>query len=207
MIEYGPIIEKLLAGDFICDTTDQHNFHKLQQDDIFSAVNDYLKPLNRRVACNDDKTVFFLSYVHIDESARKHIQHSFTQTMQALLPMLEFMQLVQEAAGQDGALDQGDTIKLHEFSLKIEDNQSLKVRLAQLASTTLFRSHSDSIEQQIKLLFKRVKELGFLYQPHSDRQIYYVTGKIEHLIELVRFIKDQENIEFEEPEPTQGDLL
>jgi hypothetical protein len=34
-----------------------------------------------------------------------------------------------------------------------------------------------------------------------------VTGKIEHLIELVRFIKDQENIEFEEPEPTQGDLL
>jgi hypothetical protein len=60
---------------------------------------------------------------------------------------------------------------------------------------------------QIKQVFKRIKELGYLHQPHKDRLFYRVTGKIEQLIELVRFIKDEENLPIDDETPEQEALF
>jgi len=126
--------------------------------------------------------------------------------MQSLLPLLEWMQLVQEALGRDGALTAGDTIKLQEFVLKTEDNQSLRQRLAALASDRFFNSQSDALDSQIKQVFRRLKEKGYLLQPHSERQYYIVTSKIDYLIELIRFIRDEEHLPVDDT-PTQEPLL
>lgn len=203
MIEHGPLLERMLAGEYICAVTDEHSFHKLQKDNLRDDLNHFLRPLNRRVAQSEDGSVFFLAYCDIDQSVRTQLAQQFSMTVQSLLPMLEWMQLVQEALGRDGALTAGDTIKLQEFALKVEDNQSLRQRLAQLASDKHFKSTSDQSDLQIKQVFKRIKELGYLHQPHKDRLYYIVTGKVEQLIELVRFIKDEENLPLDEDKPEQ----
>jgi hypothetical protein len=203
MIEHGPLLERLLEGEFICSITDEHNFHKLQNDELVEDFNHFLRPLNRRVAKNDDGSVYFLAYCDLTQDARQHINHQFANTVQSLLPMLEWMQLVQEALGRDGALSAGDTIKLQDFESKVVDNQSLIQRLSQLANDKVFKSTSDKPDMQIKQVFKRIKELGYLYQPHKDRLFYRVTGKIEQLIELVRFIKDEENLPIDDDTPEQ----
>lgn len=207
MMEHGPLLERLLAGDFICAVTDEHQFHKLERDALREQLNDYLKPLNRRIACSEDGSVYFLAYDQITPEAREALSQQFSQTLQSLLPMLEWMQLVQEALGKDGALTAGDTIKLQEFSMKVEDNRSLRQRLQALVAERLFKSTSDKTDQQIKQLFKRICELGYLTQPHKDRLYFLVTGKIEHLVELVRFIKDEEHLPLDEPEPQQESML
>jgi hypothetical protein len=203
MIEHGPLLERLLEGEFICSITDEHNFHKLQNDELVEDFNHFLRPLNRRVAKNDDGSVYFLAYCDLTQNARQHLNHQFANTVQSLLPMLEWMQLVQEALGRDGALSAGDTIKLQDFESKVVDNQSLIQRLSQLANDKVFKSTSDKPDMQIKQVFKRIKELGYLYQPHKDRLFYRVTGKIEQLIELVRFIKDEENLPIDDDTPEQ----
>lgn len=200
MIEHGPLLERLLEGEFICAVTDEHSFHKLQNDELVHDLDHFLRPLNRRVAKNDDGSVFFLAYCDLTQNARQHLSHQFASTVQSLLPMLEWMQLVQEALGRDGALSAGDTIKLQDFESKVVDNQSLIQRLGHLANDKVFKSTSDKPDMQIKQVFKRIKELGYLYQPHKDRLFYIVTGKVEQLIELVRFIKDEENL------PIDGDI-
>jgi hypothetical protein len=207
MIEHGPLLEKLLEGGFICTVTDEHNHRKLQDENLREDLNHFLRPLNRRIAQSEDGTVYFLAYKDLNESARSVLTSQFNQTIQSLMPMLDWMLLVQEALGHDGALTAGDTIKLQEFALKVEDNQSLKQRLATLSMDRLFNSKSDQLDMQIKLVFKRIKELGYLHQPHKDRQIYFVTGKIEHLVELVRFIKDEENLPLDEDAPDQGSMF
>ncbi|MEP0355612.1 MAG: hypothetical protein ABJH06_06145 [Paraglaciecola sp.] len=194
MIEHGPLLERLLEGEFICAVTDEHSFHKLQNEALVEEFNHFLRPLNRRVAKSDDASVYFLAYCDLSQNARHHLSQQFSTTVQSLLPMLEWMQLVQEALGRDGALSAGDTIKLQDFESKVVDNQSLMQRLAHLAGDKVFKSTSDKVDMQIKQVFKRIKELGYLHQPHKDRLFYIVTGKIEHLIELVRFIKDEENL-------------
>jgi hypothetical protein len=203
MIEHGPLLERLLEGEFICAITDDHSFHKLQNDELVEDLNHFLRPLNRRVAKNDDGSVYFLAYCDLTQNARQHLSHQFASTVQSLLPMLEWMQLVQEALGRDGALSAGDTIKLQDFESKVVDNQSLIQRLAQLAQDKVFKSTSDKPDMQIKQVFKRIKELGYLYQPHKDRLFYIVTGKVEQLIELVRFIKDEENLPIDDDTPEQ----
>ena len=54
---YGPLIEKLLAGEFICAITDEVQFTKLQDEQTRDSIDAYLKPLNRRLAANDEGKV------------------------------------------------------------------------------------------------------------------------------------------------------
>jgi hypothetical protein len=204
MIEHGPLLERLLSGDTICTVSDEEAFRRLQDEVVQEELNHYLRPLNRRLAQSQDGSVFFLAYQELNASAREHLTSEFKLTIQSLLPLLEWMQLVQECLGRDGALAAGDTIKLQEFALKTEDNQSLRQRLNQLASDRFFKSTSEQLDSQLKLIFKRLKDNGYLYQPHLDRQFYVVTGKIEQLIELIRFIKDEENLPLDDmPEQEQ----
>ena len=207
MLEHGPLLEKLLEGAFICEVTDEHNYRKLKSERVRDDLNHFLRPLNRRIAQSDDGTVYFLAYHDITSDVRQQLASQFSQTIQSLMPMLDWMLLVQEAMGHDGVLSAGDHIRLQEFTVKVEDNQSLRVRLQQLAQDRLFKSTSEQLDMQIKQIFRRMKELGYLYQPHKDRQAFTVTGKIEHLIELVRFIKDEENLPLEGDTPEQGALL
>ncbi len=203
MIEHGPLLERLLEGEFICAVTDEHSFHKLQNPTLVEDLNHFLRPLNRRVATSEDGAVYFLAYCELNQEARQQLSQQFSATVQSLLPMLEWMQLVQEALGRDGALTAGDTIKLQDFESKVVDNQSLLQRLSQLASDRHFRSASDKPDMQIKQVFKCIRELGYLHQPHKDRLFFIVTGKIEQLVELVRFIKDEENLPIEDDVPEQ----
>jgi hypothetical protein len=207
MIEHGPLLERLLEGEFICAVTDEHSFNKLQNVDLVHDLNHFLRPLNRRVAKNDDGSVYFLAYCDLTQNSRQHLSQQFASTVQSLLPMLEWMQLVQEALGRDGALSAGDTIKLQDFESKVVDNQSLSQRLAQLANDKVFKSTSDKPDMQIKQVFKRIKELGYLHQLHKDRLFYIVTGKVEQLIELVRFIKDEENLPIDDEIPEQETMF
>lgn len=206
MTVHGPLVEALLGGAFVCAVSDPENYRRLQDDGQRDAINSYLQPLNRSLAQTQDGSVFFLGYREYDESARRVLSSQLAQTVQSLLPLLEWMQLVQEALGRDTALSATDTIKLPEFVLKTEDNPSLRHRLQQLANDRFFNSQADSVDAQAKQVFKRLREHGYVRQPHSDRLYFEVTGKIDYLLELVRFIRDEENLPVSE-EVTQESLL
>ncbi len=206
MLQHGPLLERLLAGDFICRITDEDAYRHLSNEQTQQDINHYLRPLNRRLVSNDDQSVYFLGYYELSKEAREQLSQQFAQTVQSLLPLLEWLQLVQETLGRDCALTAGDTIKLQEFVLRTEDNQSLRQRLNTLASDRFFNSQSEQLDSQVKLIFRRLKEHGYLLQPHADRQYYIVTGKIDYLIDVIRFIRDEEHLPVEDT-PQQEALL
>ncbi|MCT8127406.1 hypothetical protein H1D31_15460 [Alishewanella sp. BS5-314] len=206
MLQHGPLLERLLAGDFICRITDEDAYRHLSNEQTQQDINHYLRPLNRRLVSNDDQSVYFLGYYELSQEAREQLSQQFAQTVQSLLPLLEWLQLVQETLGRDSALTAGDTIKLQEFVLRTEDNQSLRQRLNTLASDRFFNSQSEQLDSQVKLIFRRLKEHGYLLQPHADRQYYIVTGKIDYLIDVIRFIRDEEHLPVEDT-PQQEALL
>ncbi|AIA75071.1 condensin complex protein MksE [Vreelandella alkaliphila] len=209
MIEHGPLLERLLAGEFVCAVSDDNAFRHLANEETRDAIDDYLRPLNRRLASNDEGSVYFLAWRQLNEAAREQLSRQLSDTVNSLLPLLEWLQLVQEALGRDTLAAPGDVLKPAEFSAKCEDNQSLRERLERLATDSFFGSQSDQLDAQVKQLFKRLKEHGYLLQPHTERQVFVVTGKIDYLIEVVRFIRDEENlpIDAEREEGAQEALL
>ncbi|PYE34488.1 hypothetical protein DFP83_102233 [Idiomarina fontislapidosi] len=206
MMTHGPLIEALLNGEFICAQRFPEYHQQLQDEALKSQINDYLRPLNRTVSEVADGSVFFLSYQRLDKQGREHLRQQFTQTLATLMPLLEWLTLIQEALGHDSTLVPGDTVKLPEWVMACEDNPSLKQRLAHLAKDRFFNSQAETVDAQIKQIAKRLVEHGYLMQPHHDRPYFIVTGKVDYLIDVIRFIRDEENLPVEE-NPEQEALL
>jgi len=207
MVPMGPLLERLLAGDFSCAVSDERAWRHLEDDETRERIDIYLRPLNRRLATSADGSVHFLAWRQLDERAREQLSRQLNDTVASLLPLLEWLQLVQEALGRDGPAAPGDVLKPADFSSRCEDNQGLRERLERLATDPFFGSQSDQLDAQLKQVFKRLKEHGYLIQPHSERQYFVVTGKIDYLIELVRFIRDEENLPVDEEAPAEQETL
>ena len=62
MIEHGPLLERLLAGDFVCAVSDDNAYRHLANEETREAIDAYLHPLNRRLASNEDASVYYLAW-------------------------------------------------------------------------------------------------------------------------------------------------
>lgn len=116
MVELGPLLERLLAGEFICAVSDEGAFRRLQDEATRERIDAYLRPLNRRLAATDEGSVYFLAWRRLDDAAREQLSRQLGDTVASLMPLLEWLQLVQEALGRDGLAAPGDVLKPADFS-------------------------------------------------------------------------------------------
>lgn len=101
MIEHGPLLERLLAGEFVCPISDESGYRHLTNEETREEIDTYLRPLNRRLASNEDGSVYFLAWRQLNDNARDQLSRQLGDTLNSLLPLLEWLQLVQEALGRD----------------------------------------------------------------------------------------------------------
>ncbi|ESE39639.1 hypothetical protein SHD_3848 [Shewanella decolorationis S12] len=209
LVGTGAIIELLLKGEFICRTTNEDGWRALKNHSTRERVEAYLNQINRTVASAAEGDVFFCGYLQLGESERKVISSQFKDICQALIPMVEWLVLVQEASGQDAPLSEGAPVRLTELQSRIEDTPAFREQLAKLSQYRLFGSTSTNSDAQIKLVFKRLVELGYLVRPNVEKQIYIATGKLDYLYEVIRFIDETEglSLEAQAETATQRDLL
>lgn len=198
MMQYGALIEYLLQGHFVCAITQETFYRQLQDEAVLEQVNAYLRPLNRYVAVNDDKSVAYLAWWQVNQAVRDELEQHIAQVHHSLLPLLEWMLLVQEISGGDALITAGDILKQADIIQRCEDNPSLRERLAKLAQDRFFNSTSEDATLQVRQVFRRLLEHGYVIQPSRERHNFIVTGKIDYLIELVRFLKDEESLPIEE---------
>lgn len=79
--------------------SDEHAFRRLQDDQLREQIDTYLRPLNRRLAANVGGSVYFLAWRQLNDDAREQLSRQLGDTVNSLLPLLEWLQLVQEALG------------------------------------------------------------------------------------------------------------
>lgn len=208
MMQHSHLLEQLLSGGFICEVTDSQAFRHLQDEQQREAIDQYLRPLNRRLASNQEGNVWFLAWRELTQPLRDQLSQQFKETLDSLIPMLKLLQLTQETMGHETVLTANDILNRHELAARIENNPSLREQLHALVQTRFFQSQSEDVAGQLKQVFERLRSNGYLHQPHKDRHHYVVTGKIDYLIDLTRFIREEENIYIEEElVPSQEELL
>ncbi|MFQ6372589.1 hypothetical protein [Shewanella sp. YIC-542] len=197
IIASGELIERLLRGEFICRTTFEDGWRALKSPATRDRVEAYLNQINRTVAQTAEGEVFFCGYVNLGERERKVISAQFREICHSLIPLVEWLVLVQEASGQDAPLTEGAPVRLTELQTRIEDTPAFREQLAKLSQYRLFGSSASSVDGQIKLVFKRLVELGYLLRPNPEKQIYLATGKLDYLYEVIRFIDETESLSLE----------
>ncbi|MGL5392596.1 MAG: hypothetical protein ACRDA8_14695 [Shewanella sp.] len=209
LVGSGALIEQLLKGEFICRTTNEDGWRALKTSSTRERVEAYLNQINRTVASAAEGDVFFCGYLQLGDNERKVISLQFKDICQSLIPLVEWLVLVQEASGQDAPLSEGAPVRLIELQSRIEDTPAFREQLTKLSQYRLFGSTSSNSDAQIKLVFKRLVELGYLVRPNAEKQIYIATGKLDYLYEVIRFIDETEGLSLEAQAETasQRDLL
>jgi hypothetical protein len=197
LVGTGALIEQLLKGEFICRVTNEDGWRALKNSATRDRVETYLNQINRTIASAGEGEVFFCGYLQLGDAERKVISAQFKDICSALIPLVEWLVLVQEASGQDAPLSEGAPIRLTDLQGRIEDTPAFREQLNKLSQYRLFGSSSSNVDGQIKLVFKRLVELGYLSKPNSEKQIYIATGKIDYLYEVIRFIDETEGLSLE----------
>lgn len=209
LVGTGALIELLLKGEFICRTTNEEGWRALKNNSTRERVETYLNQINRTLASAAEGDVFFCGYQQLGDNERKVISLQFKDICQGLIPLVEWLVLVQEASGQDAPLSEGAPVRLTELQSRIEDTPAFREQLTKLSQYRLFGSTSTNSDAQIKLVFKRLVELGYLVRPNVEKQIYIATGKLDYLYEVIRFIDETEglSLEAQAETATQRDLI
>ncbi len=208
----GQVIECLLRGDFICRTSAEDAWQFLRDDARRQQIDDYLAMLNRKVSVvggQSDGDVYFCSWRQLGDAERRSLTQQLRDIHNALTPLVEWLVLVQTALAQDAPLTEGSALRLNELQGIVEETPAFREQLTRISHYRLFGSTSPQVDMQIKQVFKRLCELGYLLRPNSEKQIYLGTGKLEYLYELIRFIDESEGLTLEQRAEiaSQGSLL
>lgn len=196
--ERGRVIELLLRGEFVCQTKDEDAFRYLQSSANRTEVESHLAVLNRNLSTAAEGEVFFASYISLQDAERKFLSSQFQEISSHLMPVVEWLLLVQESLGTDRPLTQGTVIRLNELQSVVEDTPAYAEQLAKISRYALFGSKAAELDAQLKLIFKRLVEVGYLIRPNTDKQIYTATGKIDYLFDVLKFIDENENLSLAE---------
>ena len=183
--EQGRILESLLSGQFICQISDEDGWRFLKSGGNSDKIETHLNLLNRTLASAADGDVFYAAYQSLGDNERKVLSSQFQEVSSHLLPMVEWLLLVQQASGNDVPISQGSAIRLTELQATIEDTPAFLEQLAKLSHYRLFGSTSGSVDGQLKQVFKRLTDLGYVIKPNQEKQIFIATGKIEYLFDII----------------------
>lgn len=210
MNQAGVVLESLLSGEFVCRVSNEDGFDFLKHSQNAAQIEQQLNLLNRTLSTAVDGEVYFASYLSLADKERKVLERQFKEITSNLLPLTEWLLLVQESSGKDMPLTQGAAIRLNELQTTIEDTPALAEQLAKISAYPLFNSTSKTVDGQIKQIFKRLSELGYLQKPNPEKLIYIATGKLDYIYEVIRFIDETESLSLTEQAEAamqQGSLL
>lgn len=196
--EQGRVLELLLSGQFVCQTIDEDAHRYLQSSANRADIEQQLNILNRHLSSAAEGEVYFASYQVLGDNERKTLTSQFQEVSSHLVPMVEWLLMVQEAMANDMPLTQGTIIRLNELQTVVEDTPAYAEQLGKISRYALFGSKASELDAQLKLIFKRLVELGYLVRPNQDKQIYTGTGKIDYLFDVLKFIDETENLSLSE---------
>ncbi|MEG3768419.1 condensin complex protein MksE [Alteromonas sp. 14N.309.X.WAT.G.H12] len=210
MSEQGRILSALLKGCFVCQVSDEEGWRFLKNRENADKLEPHLNVLNRTLASTGEGEVFFAAYLTIGDEERKVLAQQFQETASALVPLVEWLLLVQQASESDLPVTLGNALRLNELQSVIEDTPAYAEQLEKISRYRLFNSSSMNLDGQLKQVFKRLTDLGYLIKPNNEKQIYLVTGKVEHLYEMIKFIDETESLSLSEQAEAavqQGSLI
>jgi hypothetical protein len=191
------VAEALLSGHFICPTAYPDAFEYLSQPANADKINAFLQPLDRELL-NLDGELFYAAYTVVDDSNRASIRDAFSETRSHLRPVVEWMDMVMTALGQDMPIRARDEIRLHQLLQVIEHEPSLSEQLNRLTQLTLFKTNRTTIAEQLSWVLQKLEQSGYLARPNAQASVYIATGKINYLHRIIAFLNDAENLELDQ---------
>ncbi|MEN8177785.1 MAG: hypothetical protein ABFS39_04115 [Pseudomonadota bacterium] len=205
---FATLIEKLLAGDVVCEITAEPLYKYLQEQSHQDDIDRYLRRIGRVLRPTQDGSGYFTAYRNLgDASAKQQIKRQFSEAINDLEPMVRWLRLAASAGKSGAPLQPGDTLRGSELLEAIENAPALVDELDRLSRSKLFNNNSTGAKKQLDSILRRLCDNGYLVTRGASGSVFIATGKWARLYEVLQFIAAHEQLEGEEDAPLQEELL
>ncbi|MCF6251312.1 MAG: hypothetical protein L3J75_08600 [Methylococcaceae bacterium] len=201
---FKQVTEALLSGQFICPTAYPDAFDYLSNADNFKKVDGFLAQLERELCVMEGEELFYSAFTAIDDDNRGRIKEAFSEIRSQLRPVVEWMDMIMTAMGQDMPIRARDEIRLHVLLKMIEHEPSLCEQMNRLTQSGLFKTNKQDITDQLSSILQKLEQTGYLVKPNPHGALYIVTGKMNYLHQMIAFLNDAENLELDKHSDEQS---
>lgn len=206
------LFERLLQGDFICETTAPDLYKALQVDQYKDNVTDLLYRTGRRLRRTDDGCAYYAPLLHMDSKERANaVRSQFRETINELESLVKWLEFYMLSTHSGTTLRQGDPpLRMSEIARAVDESAPLSEKLAELTRTGAMKVNVDTNAARLKAVVKLLQERGYLVPLSGRIEEYAVTGKWSYLNEVIAFVIDHEEIHAVDEtvsDITQGALL
>jgi len=186
----------LLAGHFVCPYAFPAAYEDLTQSGAAQEVDDWLSRLDKRLARLGDDGAFFVAplQVHTNEQIAK-VRSSLVNFRSTYGMLTEMIYLIR-TANEGFRCVPGEFVQLADVTSKVNEDSTLVARLREMVIPG--KDPRMTNFQLLKKMLERLSTDGYLVLANADTETYQVTGKIDHLHQVFRYIV--ENV----PELNQG---
>jgi hypothetical protein len=195
---FKQVTESLLSGQFICPTAFPDAFDYLSKAENFSKVDGFLAQLERELCVLEGEEIYYAAYAQIDSNNRSQIKEAFSEIRSQLRPVVEWMDMVMTATGQDMPIRARDEIRLHKLLNMIELEPSLCEQMNRITQAGLFKTNKTTITDQLSWILQKLEQCGYLVKPNPQGALYIVTGKMNYLHQIIAFLNDAEDLELDQ---------
>lgn len=196
MSDFSSTAQKLIQGTFICEYSHPADFAFIQKPGMAAELDSYLRRIELSLSVLGDNEGYYCSYLSPSQNIPA-LKRQFTEIIEALSPLVNFLVLVQQANASDDVVRPGDVLRLTEIQSAVEDAPTLAASLDKIIAHSLFKSLSPTVDGKLKQVFKRLVELDYLTLANPANQIFMATSKWSLLMEQIRFVNDTEQLSLE----------
>lgn len=194
---FKQVTEALLSGQFICPTAFPDAFDYLAKADNFKKAADFLAQLDRELCVLEGEEIYYSAHSSVDDNNRGQIKEAFSEIRSQLRPVVEWMDMMMTAMGQDMPIRARDEIRLHRLLKIIEHEPSLCEQMNRLTQSGMFKTNKTTITDQLSWILQKLEQTGYLVKPSPQGVLYIVTGKMNYLHQIIAFLNDAENLELD----------
>jgi hypothetical protein len=192
------LLEKLLAGQFICQFTNDTAFNHLLTKQGRVQVNNAMSSLERELVQLPNDGAFYLSLISPDKKADQiSIRKHFEALRDKIEPVISFLVFVSRAKPEFGILSPGQVVRFSDLLNVITHTDQHIKQLNKLVTMFPFKTSKQGTEEKLKAVINGMISEGLLVEKNEDGLIYQVTGKLDYIHNVLSFIAENENIDLE----------
>ena len=189
----APVLNKLLAGEFICPIAFNQEYEQLQDDGFRSKVEVWLGSLNMRLARLGEDGAFFMAPAQLQSTQLTRVKDELLRFRDVYGPWIRMLNLIRQAKeGFDCVV--GDYVQLAELETAINESSTLESQLRNLHGVISNVAARNSNRDFLKRLLEHLKSDGLLVMVNPQTETYRVTGKIDQVHAVLEFIAEHEAV-------------
>jgi hypothetical protein len=204
------VLRLLLAGEYLCPIRYNPEFELLQDDAEREEVDTWLQHLGMRTARLGDEGAFFLAFDRIGPKQVTQVKNELLKFRDEYGPAVMMLDLIRQSETSRVQLTPGEYIMLYQLEEAVAQSSTLESQLKGLLGVITNAATRNTNHENLRRMMDHLSKDGYVVLANKDTGAYQVTGKIEQLYAVLRFLDENKVIpdtEIDDREDVEDDLV